>query len=154
MPDNEPVSDLNPSNMGPAPEVRRIPYTVSVSLTSAGSATWLTIALMHYHSSMTISDDGVQAPAASTQAGAVPAAAPAVLPAARKRTGRAQTVPVFDSEEEEAPSAKDTAPSANGVLHLPYPLVDEPKGKKHVDYPVIEQAQVSACPGAACSELL
>ena len=88
----------------------------------------------------------MQAPAVSTQA-TVPAAVPAVLPAARKRTGRAQTFPAFDSEEEEAPSVKEKPPSINGVLHLPYPLVDEPKGKDHVDYPAIEQAKVSACLG-------
>lgn len=88
----------------------------------------------------------MQAPAVSTQA-TVPAAVPAVLPAARKRTGRAQTFPAFDSEEEEAPSVKEKPPSINGVLHLPYPLVDEPKGKDHVDYPAIEQVKVGTCLG-------
>ena len=88
----------------------------------------------------------MQAPAGSTQATG-PAAVPAALPAARKRIGRAQTFPAFDSEEEEAPSVKEEPPSIDGVLHLPYPLVDEPKGKDHVDYPAIEQAKVSACFG-------
>ena len=96
----------------------------------------------------------MQAPAESTQA-TVRAAVPAVLPAARKRTGRAQTFPAFDSEEEDAPSVKDKAPSINGVLHLPYPLVDGTKGKDHVDYPTIDQAKVSAClgpPAVRCCE--
>ena len=87
----------------------------------------------------------MQAPIMSTQARLVPAAVPAALPAARKRTGRAQTFPIFDPKEEEAPSVVDRTPSTIGVLHLPYPLVDEPKGKDHVDYPVIEQTKVSAC---------
>ena len=91
----------------------------------------------------------MQAPAVSTQAAvpaAAPATAPAALPAARKRTGRAQTFPAFDSEEEDAPSVKDKPRSINGVIHLPYPLVDEPRGKDHVDYPVVQQGKVRACP--------
>ena len=69
---------------------------------------------------------------------------PAAIPAARKRTGRAQTFAVSGPEDEEAPGVMDSRPSISGVLHLPYPLVDEPKGKDHVDYPVLEQVMVSA----------